>query len=543
MSLRRTDFFEILKITEDNLLANIKKSGKTYVEKKVIIIERALLNDKEKYLGTGLDIDFKNLKQNIRKMFGKTPPVEVDIIKRKGDQFNMSVDSVDLNTSSMSYDDNDTEVELDPLFKNSKKELVRQLRLAKNQNSVQETELNFLRPIGNFFKCEQKRGGFSYMPAVDRIAVSLLSEGELSRGIVRFFEALASEFPVLKTSDCEMKKNIPRKSYINSLRDVLPNLNSLHLSTFLENTTRKKEKLTLSVDQTTISSNTGIMGMGVSDQSGNFHLIGLMQTTASKGLEIKEAMKQLLKNTGYHQQILNMSVALISDRCAAQISANNFFINDMKDEFNVEINYISCYMHTTSNCEKNFCEAFEKEMPTIKDALHKGKILFGARKTMGYQRNSLKNDLDVAVSGSKSTIFVSDKGSRYGVLYENSRNFLNHKEAVLCTLKNSKTSNVNAVELKKLIDDCWPKLSIGFGAICLYWSCVLSPFHSGTSKKMTIRETLELMTVTKEKMDRVRDSESSYEELYSFRLENELSPECEKAISISYKFGNRHLKI
>ena len=316
MWLHRESICNILNLTEEVFLSKIKKHNQLATTERIELIRKELFKNNE----TESEIDKRCLNRNIKRMLSRNPPEKIFIGQtlQSSDEVNTTTESidldssmmsvVDLNTSSMSYDDNDTEVELDPLFKNSKKELVRQLRLAKNQNSVQETELNFLRPIGNFFKCEQKRGGFSYMPAVDRIAVSLLSEGESSRGIVRFFEALASEFPVLKTSDCEMKKNIPRKSYINSLRDVLPNLNSLHLSTFLENTTRKKEKLTLSVDQTTISSNTGIMGMGVSDQSGNFHLIGLMQTTASKGLEIKEAMKQLLKNTGYHQQILNMKI-------------------------------------------------------------------------------------------------------------------------------------------------------------------------------------------------------------------------------------------
>ena len=74
---------------------------------------------------------------------------------------------------------------------------------------------------------------------------------------------------------------------------------------------------------------------------------------------------------------------------------------------------------------------------------------------MGYQRNSLKNKLADEVDGSKTTIFLSDKGSRYGVYYQNSRNFLNHKESVLCMLKNSKDSNANAVELKNLLLNNW----------------------------------------------------------------------------------------
>ena len=51
---------------------------------------------------------------------------------------------------------------------------------------------------------------------------------------------------------------------------------------------------------------------------------------------------------------------------------------------------------------------------------------------------------------------------------------------------------------------------------------------------MTVREALETMALTKEKMERLRDSESSFDELYSFRLKDEISPECDQAIEISY---------
>lgn len=95
------------------------------------------------------------------------------------------------------------------------------------------------------------------------------------------------------------------------------------------------------------------MGMGLSGQSGNYHLIGVMQTKAAKAIEINEAMKQLLHNTGFFEEIMTMSVALVSDRCAAQMLANSYFMDEMKNETNAEINHISCYMHTSSNCQKN----------------------------------------------------------------------------------------------------------------------------------------------------------------------------------------------
>lgn len=63
---------------------------------------------------------------------------------------------------------------------------------------------------------------------------------------------------------------------------------------------------------------------------------------------------------------------------------------------------------------------------------------------------------------------------------------------------------------------------------------MLSPFHSETSKKVTVREALESMALTK-KMERILDSESSYDELFSFRLKEDVSSECDKAIDLSYE--------
>jgi hypothetical protein len=48
------------------------------------------------------------------------------------------------------------------------------------------------------------------MPTVDRIPVGLLSKRETTLVIVKFFEALAAKFPVLKASNGETKKMFPK---------------------------------------------------------------------------------------------------------------------------------------------------------------------------------------------------------------------------------------------------------------------------------------------------------------------------------------------
>ena len=153
MSLNWTDILTILETTEDDLSAKIKKSGRTYIESRIKIIEKALLD--KKYFGEDLVIEEKHLTQNVRKMFGKNRPVSIAITKTTGEQFNMSVDSVDMNVSSMSYKELGTDVQSDLLIKKSKKELVRQLKLAEEKILAQDTELENLRPLGNFFMCEK----------------------------------------------------------------------------------------------------------------------------------------------------------------------------------------------------------------------------------------------------------------------------------------------------------------------------------------------------------------------------------------------------
>lgn len=64
----------------------------------------------------------------------------------------------------MSYEDLETDIETDPLMKQSKKELMRQLKLAEQKISAQDSELENLRPLGNFFKCEQKGEVFLICP-------------------------------------------------------------------------------------------------------------------------------------------------------------------------------------------------------------------------------------------------------------------------------------------------------------------------------------------------------------------------------------------
>ena len=112
----------------------------------------------------------------------------------------MSTDSVDLDSSVMTVEDNSN---YEPLLKLSKKNIICELKKARQTVIDQQLkidslkqELSSLRPLGAMFKCEKKRGAFTYGQNVDKIAVGLLCEGESSRSINRFFGAISNEFPI-----------------------------------------------------------------------------------------------------------------------------------------------------------------------------------------------------------------------------------------------------------------------------------------------------------------------------------------------------------
>jgi hypothetical protein len=157
---------------------------------------------------------------------------------------------------------------------------------------------------------------------------------------------------------------------------------------------------------------------------------------------------------------------------------------------------------------------------------------------MGFQRHSLKFMLSDIIGGPKTTYFSSDKGSRYGVLYTNSRGLLLYKDAVMESLTNAKELNSNAEDLKVIIEQNWKELALAFGAIIFYWVFIISPFHSLTSKKSTVRETIEMINMTQEKIKLVTNSDSPYDQLYSFRNNEEVSIDAKNAIEISFQIWN-----
>ena len=78
MSLNQKDILKILKLPLEIYLDKIYRQGKKYASvERVELIHRELCDNKEEYFGLNykeLDIDYRNLRNNIRRMLHKNSP-------------------------------------------------------------------------------------------------------------------------------------------------------------------------------------------------------------------------------------------------------------------------------------------------------------------------------------------------------------------------------------------------------------------------------------------------------------------------------------
>ena len=108
-----------------------------------------------------------------------------------------------------------------------------------------------------------------------------------------------------------------------------------------------------------------------------------------------------IQKTGLYSTLSEATIGLMSNHCPAQSAANRDFIKNIYDGMKVSIAQVNCFMHSVSNIEKFFCSAFDSRVPDVKPALHKLKLVYGGRKSMGFQRNGLKQTLTNIAGGPK----------------------------------------------------------------------------------------------------------------------------------------------
>ena len=96
--------------------------------------------------------------------------------------------------------------------------------------------------------------------------------------------------------------------------------------------------------------------MGMINQAKNYHTICLIEFSTSKSTEIPDDMQALISKTGVNEKILEATVMVMTDKCPAQVLANQKFIEKINGEFENNIIQLSCFMHSTSNMEKNLCQ-------------------------------------------------------------------------------------------------------------------------------------------------------------------------------------------
>jgi hypothetical protein len=133
----------------------------------------------------------------------------------------------------------------------------------------------------------------------------------------------------------------------------------------------------------------------------------------------------------------------MSNHCPAQLPANRDLIKNIYDGMTVSIAQVNCSMHSVSNIEKFLCSAFDSRVPDVKPAMHKLKLIYGGKKSMGFQRNGLKQTLRDIAGGPKKFIFLSHLASHFGIFHHNSLNLLNLKDAVLESFRHCRENNYN----------------------------------------------------------------------------------------------------
>ena len=91
-----------------------------------------------------------------------------------------------------------------------------------------------------------------------------------------------------------------------------------------------------------------------------------------------------IQKTGLYSTLSEATIGLMSNHCPAQLPANRDLIKNIYDGMTVSIAQVNCSMHSVSNIEKFLCSAFDSRVPDVKPALHKLKLVYGGRKSMGF---------------------------------------------------------------------------------------------------------------------------------------------------------------
>lgn len=172
-------------------------------------------------------------------------------------------------------------------------------------------------PMTSLFRTFPGKHGrsFTYGPEMDKLTISLLAEGESAEGILRFYNTLAREFPVLIDNDDQFEKKVPSDYYVRQLRDMIGPLNEGHLDNFLNGSS----SITLMVDDSPVADNENVVAISLCNDAGKVHNLVMDYTTAKSGEEIAAEMIHLVTESGRGPQIFSKLKAIQSDLAPKQV--------------------------------------------------------------------------------------------------------------------------------------------------------------------------------------------------------------------------------
>ena len=300
------------------------------------------------------------------------------------------------------------------------------------------------------------------------VALEAMSFGVAARDVHILFTVIARTLGLLINDNYR----VPKESYYRQLRNKIPALLTTQAQQFISNAT----SITISFDGTSLHGN-GVVALGAFDQDCNFAVLGIKQSSGKKAIELAAVMYSLITDYPGLQEKIQY---LITDTSAAQLAANRLLVdklNRTRTEHLVQI--IICLMHSVINFDNRSYKQLSDETKEVHTSL---KILFGARKTDGYRKDSLKTELEKQLAP-QSSPFLTDVGSRFKVNHNNGRALIIYEDHVEQVLECEQATKPRHTRLRELAacSTTWDAIRLELGLSVVVWSAVIDQFHRTVS--------------------------------------------------------------
>ena len=230
------------------------------------------------------------------------------------------------------------------------KEAKKRIKELEGTVEVYKRTFEKLEKLGNFFVREKTAGTPSYGNQICSMILSFLADGFDASTICKFLERLVQTIPVLLDvhlgNNSEMIRSVPKETFVRKLRNCLNFLNRERVCEFIS---EAKEITIASDDSPSPDGANNYTSVGVYNELGEFALIGYRVNNDKTGEGIKNAMREVLIESGQLKMIetkINKqgAIAMVTDTAAAQKKANRLLLEFLGVEHESGEG-ISCLMH------------------------------------------------------------------------------------------------------------------------------------------------------------------------------------------------------